>query len=584
VRSFKIDANNERLTKSSGLGGTYYVVQFNLRVDSNSNPASGNKVRWDVFSDGSNYVCMWLSYDGSNYKVGANEILGTSKATFTISTDTTYAIKFVYDVSGNAWTFDVDSDTKDNDTADMLTVTMIKVGYNGYNASAFESYIDDVIIYNTDPAGNSNIWMKSGAVVTEPKVLTYDGALGVNSVYGGLDTNGEWNWNSNTLYFRYTSDPDALTSPGIEYGQRNNALRINGPDYVDFNDIIFEFNNNDAANSVGEVSSGSNYINFTDCIFRFGAYTGLFIDSNGGSAINCVFSYNGNIGIDIDSCDDFTASGGSAHHNTGSGASGVYVGAITPTADDVTVTGMEIYSNDNGIKIGNAPGLIIEKCIVRNNDYNGIYVNKSSTPIIRYNQLYDNGSYGIHFDETAGTISGTIQNNLVWDNASGIRVRTGSVANVYSNILYSNTNYGLIVDDANSNITAKNNIIAENGTYEIQIVADVDQAIDVDHTQYYHSGGGTPYHYKGTDCNFADWKTNSSQDANSPIPADPLFTNAAGDDFTLKPNSPCRHGAVYIPGYTTKLRPEASWPDNVVTMEDILSIGAYGVYRGSAGY
>jgi len=46
---------------------------------------------------------------------------------------------------------------------------------------------------------------------------------------------------------------------------------------------------------------------------------------------------------------------------------------------------------------------------------------------------------------------------------------------------------------------------------------------------------------------------------------------------------------IYIDDFTveefleTKLRPESSWPDGVSTMKDILSIGAYGAYRGSSG-
>ena len=54
-------------------------------------------------------------------------------------------------------------------------------------------------------------------------------------------------------------------------------------------------------------------------------------------------------------------------------------------------------------------------------------------------------------------------------------------------------------------------------------------------------------------------------------------------DYSLKPNSPCRNGAVYTPGYTTRLKPECGDGSCSNTMEDILSIGAYGVFRGAAG-
>jgi len=56
-----------------------------------------------------------------------------------------------------------------------------------------------------------------------------------------------------------------------------------------------------------------------------------------------------------------------------------------------------------------------------------------------------------------------------------------------------------------------------------------------------------------------------------------IFTNYAGGDFTLKPGASWRHGGTYTPGYETKLRPGGG------VMDDILSIGPYGVLRGSAG-
>ena len=44
--------------------------------------------------------------------------------------------------------------------------------------------------------------------------------------------------------------------------------------------------------------------------------------------------------------------------------------------------------------------------------------------------------------------------------------------------------------------------------------------------------------YAATGYNFADWKTNSSQDANS-ISVDPEFTNPATHDFNLQATSDC---------------------------------------------
>lgn len=55
------------------------------------------------------------------------------------------------------------------------------------------------------------------------------------------------------------------------------------------------------------------------------------------------------------------------------------------------------------------------------------------------------------------------------------------------------------------------------------------------------------------------------------------FVNFAGGDYTLKPGCAWRHGGTHTSGYESKLHPNAS------TMDDILSIGPYGLHRGSAG-
>jgi len=59
-----------------------------------------------------------------------------------------------------------------------------------------------------------------------------------------------------------------------------------------------------------------------------------------------------------------------------------------------------------------------------------------------------------------------------------------------------------------------------------------------DYNCIYHSGGGTFMDWKGDDYDWADWKTNSSQDGNS-LNEDPHVINAAGDDFRLLMGSPC---------------------------------------------
>jgi len=79
---------------------------------------------------------------------------------------------------------------------------------------------------------------------------------------------------------------------------------------------------------------------------------------------------------------------------------------------------------------------------------------------------------------------------------------------------------------------------------------------------------GTKFSWSGTDYNFADWKTNSSQDANSPTPADPLFVNAATDEFHLATGSPAINVGVNLGAtYDDGLNKNAAWPSAVNTLD-----------------
>ena len=69
--------------------------------------------------------------------------------------------------------------------------------------------------------------------------------------------------------------------------------------------------------------------------------------------------------------------------------------------------------------------------------------------------------------------------------------------------------------------------------------------------------------------------------------ADPLFTNAAGGDFTLQAASPCRGAGVNLGAtYDDYLDPDSTWPSAITTVDaDKVgwNIGAYGNNPPSAG-
>jgi hypothetical protein len=66
---------------------------------------------------------------------------------------------------------------------------------------------------------------------------------------------------------------------------------------------------------------------------------------------------------------------------------------------------------------------------------------------------------------------------------------------------------------------------------------------------------------------WADWKTNSSQDAHS-VNADPLFVSPATGDFHLQAASPAIDSGVNLGSpYNLGLSPGSSWPSSVTTAD-----------------
>ena len=232
-----------------------------------------------------------------------------------------------------------------------------------------------------------------------------------------------------------------------------------------------------------------------------------------------------------------------------------------------------VYVYNNSCVDSEDHGIVVES-------YDHIYV---------YNNYVDTPKYsGINFATGLG-VGGTggiyIHDNIVFDNEtadfSGIAISTSgtdAIANVY---IYNNTldgndrgiTLGATTDNYITGVLIKNNNITNSvdyglRTYQVDDVTCENNNVD-------NSGA-------------ADYNGIASQTgSNGNVSVDPLYFNAAADQFWLLPNSPVRNAAQYISGYTTRLQPTANFTTTtsggVITMEDILPIGAYGVYRGAAG-
>lgn len=271
-----------------------------------------------------------------------------------------------------------------------------------------------------------------------------------------------------------------------------------------------------------------------------------------------------------------------------------------------------IYSNGRfGVYVIDNYHIVEHNKVYDNGNVGGVYVGieffngandgYGQYNIARYNLVYgqisggDDGE-GIYADEhTAYT---EIYGNIIYGNdGPGIAVHDATYTKVYNNTVYGNcqnsstelnifTEMKVVETDAGvvSNTVIKNNVFQaiEANTYAIYLDSGAyDQTgLDIDTNDYYAAATNWYFWNAGGGNNLATW--NALTGVGTDLNSDPLFTNAASGNFQLNLGSPAATGATSIDGYNTRLRPESSWPDDVQTMNDNLSIGAYGVYRGAA--
>lgn len=307
----------------------------------------------------------------------------------------------------------------------------------------------------------------------------------------------------------------------------------------------------------------------------------------------------------------------------------VLEGAVLPRVQNTTLTGVTADMNDrvgigltaeiansnnvisdctvfdngqDGIAISpGAPGdgVVVEKCLIYQNgrlaeDRSGISTGASGV-IFRFNRIHSNNllfaiGHGIQIDLESTNVEA--YGNVIWNNANAGIAMGGDTGNkAYNNTLYANlsrTGAGAIdvYTAANDDVEIRNNLIVGH-TKHIHVVPGVTGATIDDNL--YDDDAGTKFHFEGTLYNFADWKTNSSFDANSLGPVDPLLVDLDNDDFTLRSGSPAIDaGGDLGASFADALLPGSGWPSSVFVGDQNdngprWEIGAYvfvHLYRG----
>ena len=224
---------------------------------------------------------------------------------------------------------------------------------------------------------------------------------------------------------------------------------------------------------------------------------------------------------------------------------------------------------------GGSTGNTVDSCLLYSTAASaagyGLLVGDSGTTLTAsHNLIYGTYSYGVNVGSGGGAgLAGgstlTFYGNLLdISQANNIGMLfTGSAGNiVYNNTIYgpANTNAAVSQASTSTGTLVKNNIFWTGAYASVDATSETGSAYDFND---YFSASGTPFSWGGTAYNFANWKTNSGQDAHS-LNSDPKLTNGAARNFSLLAGSPAIDAGTNLGStYQLALSPSSSWPSGV---------------------
>ena len=184
--------------------------------------------------------------------------------------------------------------------------------------------------------------------------------------------------------------------------------------------------------------------------------------------------------------------------------------------------------------------------------------------------VHDDGTHGI-FTNYVPSQNNKIIYNLVYNHPQGSCILANYMGHeIYNNTCYNNREgihlYISSTTRQTGNISVKNNIIVRSSQYHVLVEPGVQGPINFSNNDYYPDGGSS-FMLKGSATNFAGWRSNTGQDANSII-ADPKFVSPAPGtspgDFGLQSGSPAIGNGTDLGSNEEKaLAPGVSWPNQV---------------------
>lgn len=228
----------------------------------------------------------------------------------------------------------------------------------------------------------------------------------------------------------------------------------------------------------------------------------------------------------------------------------------------------EVFDNGHtGILTKLADHCIVNYCVVHDNGWNGIDIESSHYSEVQFNIVYNNIYHnGINMFPQPGSggatqIGNNVKNNFVFNNAHGIYTRYQTDNEISNNLIYKNLDAGIFFHYESgestayaSNTKVYNNTIADNVWEGIVSQGTIDNITIknniLSNNDLIMTGTGHDIDY-----NLYHNSTYANKGPNS-VTADPLFTDAAGDDYSLlSESSPAYNAGVDLTseGITTDI-------------------------------
>jgi hypothetical protein len=431
-----------------------------------------------------------------------------------------------------------------------------------YNSGNGSSWLDDVyFIQGNAPSsariwagtikGNSNYW---GALRCGNRVIRYYPWPRTNPVNMA---DGYFNAPLNQGYFYLRQDsgyPEAL-----EIGCRRRAIYLRGKSYVTIegvdaygpggrtdpgsstnissidigegaHDIILrnlEISHGDAVGIAADIPTSN--VTYDNLKVHDNQSTGIYMDSQGGSILNCKSYNNGRLSTDVGDM----------------GGIGIFKGG------NIILSGNEVYRNGLDDKaadfeisvVGTVNPVTITKNHVHDCIQGGIQIAEGgNNSVISYNII---SKFGTTSADPLAISNGAFAGIRIGGGIGGARG-----VKVVNNIIYGGaqaknaTHAGLYIEQDSAKLMIKNNIFLNNTCKDIYVKAGTNTTDnDIDYNIYYKTAYANNWYWKGKDYStLTAWRTASSGDAHS-LTSNPFCVNASGTysqaaDFKLKPNSP----------------------------------------------